>query len=40
MACAAHPAAFVPICPTKAPLGVDCPGCGAIRLKLTASLCV
>ncbi len=26
------PGGFLPVCPTKALLGVDCPGCGALRM--------
>nr|WP_099252456.1 DUF2752 domain-containing protein [Mycobacterium sp. shizuoka-1] len=26
------PGGFLPICPTKALLGVDCPGCGTLRM--------
>jgi hypothetical protein len=26
------PGGFLPVCPTKALLGIDCPGCGALRM--------
>jgi hypothetical protein len=26
------PGGFIPVCPTKALLGVDCPGCGTMRM--------
>lgn len=26
------PGGFLPLCPTKALLGVDCPGCGSLRM--------
>lgn len=26
------PGGFLPICPTKALLGIDCPGCGTMRM--------
>jgi hypothetical protein len=26
------PGGFLPVCPTKALLGVDCPGCGSLRM--------
>lgn len=26
------PGGFLPVCPTKALLGVDCPGCGSMRM--------
>ncbi|WP_210419683.1 DUF2752 domain-containing protein [Mycolicibacterium sp. ELW1] len=26
------PGGFLPVCPTKALLGVDCPGCGTLRM--------
>ena len=26
------PGGFLPVCPTKALLGIDCPGCGTLRM--------
>jgi Protein of unknown function (DUF2752) len=26
------PGGFLPVCPTKALLGIDCPGCGSLRM--------
>ena len=26
------PGGFLPLCPTKALLGIDCPGCGTLRM--------